>query len=307
MISRRAWLGALGMSGAVVLAAVAACSSWFAPVQAPAPPAAGYTDSVLTATLEVATGTVVRDTRFVWAGPPGVPMLRLTGTFFAQLDHLAFEVPAGRHATAAVELVNGAGGGPLGNSLANLQIGSPARSSNLDYGILWTGQVNGDSNTLTNVAVFGAGTAGVSVNNPQATGNSLRGLFVFDSPVGLQTAAGGSIICDNCGFIGSTDVDVELTGGAGLLMTGLYSEGSRSFARITGGPGGGGLSVTGGYWQHGPKAIGPTITGLQMCCYRSWLRLTDFMVTPVGPAPTGSVVGVPGGQQFVSNVAGIAG
>lgn len=271
------------------------------------PPAAGYTDVTLTATLDVTSGETVQNTRFHWAGPSDVPMIRLAGASFAHLDHLAFEVLGGRHATAAVELVSSPGGGPLGDDLVDLRIGSPGERAGLDYGIRWTGQLNGDSNTFTNIAVFGADTAGVSVNNPQATGNSLRSLYVFDSPIGLQTVAGGTITCDNCGFIGSTDVDLELTGGAGLIVTGVYSEGSHSFARVGAGPGAGGLSVAGGYWQHGPKASGATITGVRMCCYRSWVRLTDFMVTPLTLAPAGTVVGVPAGKLFLTDVAGIAG
>lgn len=298
--------GVLGAVGATALAATALASVLLAQ---PAPAATVSTPQVvqLTATLEVPSGSTIRDTRFVWAGPPDAPMLRLTGSAFTSLEGLVFEVPDGRHATSAVELVNGSGGGPLGNSLSNLQIGAAGRAANLDYGIRWIDTVNGDSNTLTNVTIFGVAAAGVSVANPQATGNSIRSLYVFNSPVGLQSGAGGTVTCVNCGFIASTDVDVELTGGAGLIITGVYSEGSRSFARIGAGPAAGGLTVVGGYWQKGPKAVGPTFTGVNMCCYRSWLRLEDFMVTPLDPGPHGSLEAIPPEKRFFSNVAGVAG
>lgn len=259
----------------------------------------------LIATLEVGDGAVLRDRDFVWAGPSDAPMLRLTGASFASLENLAFVVPAGHHATAAVELVNGPAGGPLGTRISNVRIGNPGADANLDYGLRWLGTVNGDSNTVTDVVVFAAAKAGVAIDNPQATGNSFRSLYVFHSPVGLHSSAGGTVSCDNCGFIGSSDVDVDLSGGAGLVLMGLYSEGSKSFARVGAGPGAAGLTVVGGYWQHGPAASGPTITGLNMCCYRSWLRLQDLTITPLDPGPHGTVSGVPADKRFLSNVAGL--
>jgi hypothetical protein len=307
VVSRR--IGLL-LIGALAVAGLTATAGWSAQ-STPETPVATVTEDAatqtvtLTTTLDVATGAVLRDTDFVWAGPSDAPMLRLSGAGFASLENIGFDVPDGRHATAAVELANG-GGGPFGNSLANLRIGNAGHAANLDYGIHWVSGVNGDSNTLTNIAIFGVAKAGVAISNPQATGNTFRGLYVFQSPIGLQTAAGGAVVCANCGFIGSSDVDVELVGGAGLIITGVYSEGSRSFARIVAGAGAGGLSVSGGYWQKGPAAVGATFTGQNMCCYRSWLRLTDFMVTPLDPGPHGSVSGIPADKLFFSNVAGVA-
>ncbi|MGH3870139.1 MAG: hypothetical protein ACRDSR_01270 [Pseudonocardiaceae bacterium] len=206
-----------------------------------------------------------------------------------------------------MQLANAPSGGPFGNQLSNLRIGSPGVPGNLDYGLLWTDSLNGDSNTVTNVAIFGAARAGISVSNPQATSNTFRGVYVFNAPIGLRSAAGGTIECTNCGFIGSTDVDIELTNGAGLILTGIHSEQSRSFARISAGPGGGGLSVQGGYWQWSNAAQGFTVTGQNTCCFRSWLRLTDFMVTPLDGQNHGTINGFDPNIRFFSNVAGFEG
>jgi hypothetical protein len=260
----------------------------------------------LSRTLEIHSGDIVRDKYFVWAGPPDAPMLRLAGTQSAVIDHVFFEVPSGYHATAAVELTNTPAGGPLGNGLSNLSIGVNGRPGNFDYGLLWTGSLNGDSNTLSNVTVFGAARVGVAFANSQATGNSMHGVYVFNSPIGISSQAGGMIICESCGFVGSTDVDVELTEGAGLLVTSLYSMQSRALARIEAGPGSGGLSILGGTWHWSEAADGPTISATQTCCYRSWLRLEDVTVTPLGGPDRGSIVGMPATKTFLSNVAGIS-
>jgi hypothetical protein len=276
-------------------------------------PTAGNTITVpmvqtvrLSHTLEIRSGDVVRDKYFIWAGPPDSPMLRLAGTQAAIIDHVFFEVPSGYHATAAVELTNTPSGGPLGNGLSNLSIGVNGRPGNFDYGLLWTGSLNGDSNTVSNVTVFGAARVGIAFVNPQATGNSMHGVYVFDSPIGISSEAGGTITCDSCGFVGSTDVDIELTRGAGLLVTSLYSMQSRALARIGAGPGAGGLSILGGTWHWSEAADGPTISATQSCCYRTWLRLDDVTVTPLGGPDRGSIVGMPAGSSFLSNVAGIA-
>lgn len=261
----------------------------------------------LTETLVVNSGDIIRDKHFVWAGPPTSPMLQMVGTQFASLEHLEFEVPIGNHASAAVELSNTPAGGPLGNSLSDLRMGSSGVSGNFDFGLLWTGFLNGDSNTITNISVFGASRVGISLSNPQATGNTFRGIYVFHTPIGLHSEAGGSIECQNCGFIGSTDVDIELTKGAGLILIGTYSEQSRAFARVAAGPGAGGLTVLGGYWQWSGAANGATITGENECCFRSWLRLTDFTVTPLDAGSArGTIAGFPPANRFFSNIAGIA-
>lgn len=260
----------------------------------------------LTETLVVNSGDVIRDTHYIWEGPATSPMLTLTGAQFTTLDHLVFEVPDGRHATAAVQLANAPSGGPFGNHLSNLKIGRFGVPGNLDYGLLWTDSLNGDSNTITNVTIFGAARTGISLSNVQATANTFRGVYVYRAQIGLHSEAGGTIECENCGFIGSTDVDVELTNGAGLILIGMYSEQSRSFARVTAGPGAGGLSVLGGYWQWSQAAQGPTITGQNTCCYRSWLRLTDFMVTPLDGQAHGTISGFDPNIRFFSNAAGLA-
>ncbi|MGH3764948.1 MAG: hypothetical protein ACRDTX_07340 [Pseudonocardiaceae bacterium] len=259
----------------------------------------------LTETLVVNSGDTIRDTHYIWDGPPDSPMLKLAGAQFTALDHLVFEVPDGHHATAAVQFANAPSGGPLGNQLSNLKIGSFGVPGNLDYGLLWTDSLNGDSNTITNVAIFGPARAGISLSNVQATANTFRGIYVFKSQIGLHSEAGGTIECENCGFIGSTDVDVELTGGAGLILIGMYSEQSHSFARVSAGPGAGGLSVMGGYWQWSQAAAGSTITGQNTANFRSWLRLTDFMVTPLDGQAHGTISGFAPNITFLSNVAGL--
>jgi hypothetical protein len=264
-----------------------------------------YQVVTLTSTLNLTSGAILRDTHYIWKGPSNQPMLLLNGAQFVSIEHLFLEVTTGYHATAGIQLANSPSGGPLGEHLSDIRIGNYGVAGNFDYGILWTGTGNGDSNTLTNVFVFGAGVAAVSLSNNQATANSLRGIYSFYSPIGIHSQAGVTIECLNCGFIGSTDVDIELTNGGGLLLTGMYSEGSRSFARVVAGPGAGGLSVQGGYWQWSSTASGATITGQMTGSYRSWLRLSDFMVTPLDGTNHGTTSGFSPSIEFFSNTAGI--
>lgn len=271
------------------------------------PAAAALQVVTLTSTLNVSSNDVYRDIHFVWNGPSTAPVVKFYGAQFATLDHVQITVPNGYHATAAIELANNPGfGGPLGNHLEDIRIGTFNVPGNFDYGILWTGDMNGEATTLTNVHIHGAGTAAVYMDNIQATGTTIRGLSVTNAPIGIKTRAGGSnVTCDNCAFLASTDVDVELLQGAGLFLFGPYSQLSRRFARVYDGGGGGGLSVNGGMWAWSSTyASGPTIEGLNPCC-RLWVRLTDFMVTPLDGTNHGSISGFTTAQKFLSNAAGI--
>jgi hypothetical protein len=261
----------------------------------------------LTSTLNVNSNESYRDIQYVWNGPSTAPVIKLYGAQFATLDHIQITVPTGYHATAGIELANNPTfGGPLGNDLKDIKIGTFNVPANVDYGILWSGTVNGEANSITNAKIYGAGTAAVFLDDPQATGNTFRGLSTSDTPIGIKTRAGGSnVTCDNCMFLHSTDVDVELLEGSGLFLLGPYSQLSRRFARVNDGGGGGGLSVTGGMWAwNASYASGPTIEGLNPCC-RLWVRLTDFMVTPLDGTNHGTFSGFTAAQKFLSNTAGI--
>jgi hypothetical protein len=230
----------------------------------------------------------------------------LSGVQYANLDHLAIEIAPGHRATAVIELDDATpAGGPFNNHLNDITIGTPGTTGQFDYGLRWNGSANGDSNTMTNISVYGAAVASVSLGDPQATTNTFRSLFSFDAPIGLQSTAGASIECENCGFTRSTDVDIELTHGGGLILTGVRSQGSHSFARVVAGEGGEGLSVFGGRWEWGPNAAGPTITG-QNSGYRMFLRLTDFMVTPLDGTNHGTITGFAPYELFISNTVGIS-
>lgn len=261
----------------------------------------------LTSTLDVATGDAIRDTHFIWEGPADTPILRLDGTQFATLEHLVIEVAPGFDAGTAIEMNDHPpNGGPFNNHLRDIRIGKFGEPGRFDYGLRWNGVANGDSNTITNVTVIGAAVASVSLWDTQATTTTLRSVFSFDAPIGLQSRAGGMVQCENCGFTRSTDADVHLLEGGGMLLTGVTSKGSRAFAHITGGSGGNSLSVFGGTWESSSAASGPTITGVNPGGYRMYLRLTDFAVTPLGATPLGSITGYSPTQLFLSNVVGIS-
>jgi hypothetical protein len=259
----------------------------------------------LAQTLTVSSNSSIRDKRLIWQGPPDAPMVRLAGVRAVTLENLHFEVPSGRHATAAIEITASAPGQLLGNNISNVTIGHIGVPGNMDYGIRWSSSAPEQSSTIHNVKIFGALRAGILLGGADADGNAFNGVYIFNTAIGIASRGSGSPSCEGCGFIGSTDVDVELTNGAGLRLTNMYSEGSRSFARVMAGRGGGGLNVQGGYWQHGPAAKGPTITGEMTPISRCWLRLSDFNITPLDGTSHGTIVGFPAAARFLMNVGGV--
>lgn len=313
----------------------------------------------LTSTLEVNSYDTLRETRYIWNGPSTAPVIRLTGTQFAKLEHLRIEVPSGFRAKAAIEFApgttsvvsttttaptttsttagtlgrradDGRGKGrpsstsssstsststtstttsssstvtvaPYGNHVTDVKVGIWGVDGNFDYGILWSA---GTNNTVTNVTVHGATLASMVLESG-ATQNAFRGFYSFFTPIGIRSRAAGGTVCRNCGFIGSTDVDMELLDGAGLVVSTMYSEQSKSMARVTAGPGGSGLTVTGGYWMWTHAAVGSTtIVGTNAGGHRTWLRLTDFMFTPLNGLNHGTLRGFAPSERFIDNTLG---
>lgn len=265
----------------------------------------------LTAPLLVQTGDSIRDVHYIWDGPSDQPIVVFRGAQFATMENVVIEVASGHHATTAIQLDdNPPNGGPFNNELRNIRIGNPGAAGGFDYGMRWNGSTNGDSNTMTNITVHGAGVASVYLENPQATVNTFRSIFSYDAPVGLWAGTGGTIQCENCVFSRSTDVDVKLFAGSRLLLTAVRSTGSRSFVHYTAGVAAGGLTVVGGEWQWSSTASGPTIVGTQPSGsqqqYPMSLRLQDFRVTPLAGGPYGSITGFTPNDVYLSNVRGIA-
>lgn len=263
----------------------------------------------LTSTLEVDSDDTYLDTRFVWQGPSTAPVVRLKGASEAKLEHVEITVATGYHATAAIQIEDDGATGSSANDIRDVKIGDFGAAGGFDYGVRWTtAAAASDDNTLTNVTVIGAGTAAVALDEDDATGNTFRSIFTFDTPIGFRSSSESTVPCENCGFFESTDVDVVLLDGAGMLLTGVRSEGSRAFARVTAGPAAGSLTVIGGYWEWGANAVGATITGTQPSGgpYPTSLRLQDFTVLPLGSTLHGSVTGFGVDEKLFSNVAGIA-
>jgi len=269
----------------------------------------------LTATLRLSTDGVQlrgQDTTFVWNGPSGQPMLVVNGALFTSISNVSFVAGSGRP-LAGVEFRN-APGGPVGhptfgNRMTQVRIGVRG-SQTLDYGILFTGDVNGDSNAFENIQVSGASKAGVALQNPQAVANDFDGLWVFDSGIGFQARGLDStskeygplkLIGRNWGFGNSSVVDIDVGPNAGVDVTGFYSEGARAFVKSSGG----GVTVRHGYWQRGPNAAPldqGTMVNENTGGYFSWLRLEDFNFTQ---SPGERIVGWPANQLFLSNVLGL--
>ena len=271
----------------------------------------------LTTTLTLTTnGTKLRgqDTKFVWNGPAGQPMLVLNGAMFNEISGVSFVAGSSRP-SAAIEFRNapkGRVGFPtFGNRLSRIRIGVRG-STTMDYGIVFTGDVNGDSNRLENIQVSGARVAGVGMLNPQAVANEFDGLWVFDSAIGFQArakdSAGNSygpfkLQGRNWGFGNISVADIDVGPNAGVDVTGFYSEGGRRMVNSSGG----GVTVRHGYWQRGPSAAPlaeGTLVNNNTGGYRSWIRLEDFDFTNGSGAER--IVGWPSAQQILSNVAGLA-
>lgn len=269
----------------------------------------------LTSTLRLTTnGTRIMgdDTTFVWNGPPGQPMIVFNGAMFNEITGVNLVAGSSRPSTG-IEFRNapiGRAGHPtFGNRLNRIRIGVRGNTT-MDYGVTFTGDVNGDSNSLENIQISGAGVAGVAMLNPQAVANDFDGLWVFDSPIGFQARAKDSagnaygpykLQGRNWGFGNISVADIDVGPNAAVDVTGFYSEGGRRMVNSSGG----GVSVRHGYWQRGanaaPLAEG-TLRNNNTGGYRSWIRLEDFDFTNGGSE---RIVGWPASQQILSNVAGI--
>lgn len=286
------------ISGPVVLCLLLSMLAWAGPGASPAS-AGTMATVVLSSTINVSDGDSLRDTLYIWTGPSNVPVIKLNGTRHATLEHLYITMGSGYSATAAIEVT----GSATNNHLADLHVGVFGLPANVGYGI----RINGPAqfNSITNAYIIGVSNAAVSIDNTSAVGNSLRGLYTYDVPIAYRSQSAGTTTCTMCGFLKTTDVDVELLNGSGFLIRGLYSELARKFARVYDGGLAGGLSVEGGYWQWDSSyAVGATIESHNQCC-RTFLRLTDFMVTPLDGTNHGSTSGFTTAQKLFSNVAGL--
>lgn len=259
---------------------------------------------VLTSTLQVASGDAVRYKHFVWNGPSNEPVIQLKGSKFAVLEHVVVTVPDGWHASAAIQFdADPTLGEPFGNHVRDVKLGAFFAPGRYGYGI----RINaGTSNTFTNITSHGAEVANVSIADTDATGNSFRGQYMIVAPVNFESKAKGTTVCQNCGFIRGDTRDVHLTDGAGLFLSGMYSEQSRSFAHVEAGAAGGGLTVLGGYWMWTHGAPGATtLVGSNPGGHRTWLRITDFLLTPIDSLNHGSVRGFASHEKYYSNVWGL--
>src|SRR5206468_3074201 len=99
----------------------------------------------------------------------------------------------------------GVGGTNLGTWLERIWIGKlygldADNDNQFKTGILFSGAVNGDSNTITHVRITGCDDYGVDVQNANASGTHFNGLFIQSCGSGVRTNA--SVIGTNW-FIGN--------------------------------------------------------------------------------------------------------
>lgn len=164
-----------------------------------------------------------------WAGPAGVPMLRIASSFGGAVRDLRFIGNSSRKPLCAIQY-DATKGNCLYNRTENIWIGQfygfdADPNHQFQNGIHFKGTINGDSNSFNNIRVTGCDNAGVWMENPNAGGCTFYGLFIYFCKYGIR--ASGLVVAYSV-FMGlneneldkppSSQSDIKLEGPSGSVF-----------------------------------------------------------------------------------------
>lgn len=191
------------------------------------------------------------------AGLVAKPMVKITDCWGSGIEKLFFIGHGTSKPSCAIEFAeNPDGGRPHGldfSFLSHVYIGdmggySPVSGKQFTDGIIFTGLVDGDSNSFRHVSVNGCDNSGIdNTNNPNAADTHWDSLIITNCGSGFKC---NSHVVGTNWLFALNDVDLNLSGAsAKMQLRHIGSEGSGRLATLTGQ--GVKLIILGGTWQCG--------------------------------------------------------
>lgn len=194
-------------------------------------------------------------TTLLWAGPPGVPMIRLNQTMHCRIEDLRLAGNSGSRPSAAISFMQAAQDVLLveGNMVRNVFIGGmfgwdADQGIQFEHGILFEGMdVNDDFTTFENLTIYRC-QVGIRVGTTMACGQDFRNIRIYQCDVGVIDHSMN--VYTNV-YQGDCRVNYLVQGAGNITLLGCTSEGAERFLVFDGQ--GGSLTAKGGGFQAGAK------------------------------------------------------
>ncbi len=243
-----------------------------------------------------------------WAGPAGLPMVRISRCWFTRLHGLRFVGDSGARPSAAIEMTASAADSPVNTqlSLSWIWIGSfggfdADNAAQFADGIVTSGaNLQDDQSQMDHVVVQGVTGSCIRIANTQ---NVLWRISnaVLNGGIGATGITCGTriMMLVNPFFATNRATDIEITNDG---MLDVYNMGSEGAGRLVRAAGGAQLRVRGGYWQAGDNmaADGNII---DISGGASLVRMEDFLFTQFAGPPAKCKMRGPLAVAIFNNVA----
>jgi hypothetical protein len=189
-----------------------------------------------------------------WNGRANEPMLKIENGFGTRIEDLRLVGNLNRRPSAALELVQSDGPTHAFTFIQRVWIGQLYEQDDdaglqFENGVVFSGRINGDSNTLQHIRITGCAQNGLLISNPNASDTHLNGVFIQLCDVGIRTSA--SIVATNLLVTNSKRCDLSIDEGGKIQAIDFVSESSAKMCTFNG-PGGR-LAIKGTSWQAGPR------------------------------------------------------
>ena len=219
-----------------------------------------------------------------WAGSAGLPMVKVTRSWFLLIENMRFIGNSAAKPSAAIDLNVTTGDSPYNTRLAirNVWIGSYGsfdtdNATQLTSGIVTSGDnVQNDQSSMDQVTIQGFSAYGIRLDDTQNTlwdisNSTINGADT--NSVGISSASRHVVVRNP--FFQTNLTDLELTNDG---MMDVYNMGSEGSDRLALAAAGGQFRFRGGYWQAGANIISTGIV-VDISGGASVLRMEDFLFT----------------------------
>lgn len=174
-----------------------------------------------------------------WVGSPDLPMVKISNALGAGIENLRLIGNSLAKPSCGLQIHQDStsAGVLLATYVRRLYIGQMygydlEPTSQFKSGIVFSGTINGDSNTLQHVRITTVDDYGVDVQNPNASDTHFDGLFIQNTRTAIRTKARVSIT--NATITNSADWDIELETGGEVHAHHYVSESSARLCRMNG-------------------------------------------------------------------------
>lgn len=172
-----------------------------------------------------------------WIGSAGTPLIKITECWMSGVENIRLIGKSSAKPTAAIEFASTNVAHGLDNSFArHVFIGAmfgydSDNAIQFDAGILFSGTVDGDSNTFEHIHIVKC-TTGVDIQNTNASVSHWNTLMIDSCTTGFKTV---TYSVGTNWFFANNGVDFLVSGdGAKLMLREIGSEGSTRMAQVTG-------------------------------------------------------------------------